>query len=215
MEFAPKSPVPVFPLSNLVLFPGASVPLHVFELRYRAMVQDALRGDRLIAVALLKPGWERDYHGSPEFHPLGCLARFQEVQWLPDDCYDIKLAGVARVRFLRVVREYPYRTAAVALLPQEPLPEDDPLVDLERRALVDAYARATGLSGGANPPFGPRDKLEGVVNAVCMALQLDPAAKLALLEMDSVLERSRRVREALEQHVRRPPPRPGGPGEHN
>ena len=214
MEFAPKSPVPVFPLSNLVLFPCTMAPLHIFELRYRAMVQDALRGDRLIAMALLKPGWEHDYHGSPEFHPLGCLARFQEVQWLPDDCYDIKVVGVTRVRFVRLVREYPYRTAKVTLLPQEPLPDDDPLVELERRALVDAYARVLAQESAA-PAFAPEAKLEGVVNAVCMAMNLEPMAKLALLEMDSVLERSRRVREALEDRVRRPSSRQGGEGEHN
>jgi Lon protease-like protein len=214
VEFAPKGPVPVFPLSNLVLFPCTVAPLHVFELRYRAMVQDALRGDRLIAMALLKPGWERDYHGSPEFHPLGCLARFQEVQWLPDDCYEIKVVGVARVRFLRLVREYPYRTAKVTVLPQEPLPDDDPLVELERRALVDAYARVLARGSAAASTFAPKEKLEGVVNSVCMAINLEPIAKLALLEMDSVLERSRRVREALEDRVRRPAS-PEGEGEHN
>jgi Lon protease-like protein len=215
LEFTPKCPIPVFPLSNLVLFPHAVAPLHVFELRYRAMVQDALRGDRLIAMALLKPGWERDYHSTPEFHPLGCLARLQEVEWLPDNCYDIKVAGMARVRFMRVAREYPYRTASVALMPQEPLPDEDPLVDLERRALVDAYVRVLARGGGVQSPFTPKEKLESVVNAVCMAMSLEPTAKQALLELDSVLERSRRVREALEYQVRRPPSRVGGVGEHN
>jgi len=75
VDLAPRQPVPVFPLPDLVLFPCAVVKLHVFELRYRAMVRDALSADRLIALALLLPGWERDYHGSPEYHPIGCLAR--------------------------------------------------------------------------------------------------------------------------------------------
>src|SRR5437867_1357889 len=99
VQSAPKNPVPVFPLPGVVLFPHAILPLHIFELRYRTMVREALSGERMIAVALLKPGWERDYYGSPEFHELGCLARFQEVEWLPNDCYDLKVVGISRVHF--------------------------------------------------------------------------------------------------------------------
>ena len=60
MKVTPKHPVPVFPLPDLVLFPHVILPLHVFELRYRTMVRDALSGERVIALALLKPGWEGD-----------------------------------------------------------------------------------------------------------------------------------------------------------
>jgi hypothetical protein len=86
-------PVPVFPLPGIVLFPGTTLPLHVFELRYRTMVRDALSGGRQLAMAVLKPGWELDYYGSPEFHDLGCLVRFDEVEWLPNDCYDLRVTG--------------------------------------------------------------------------------------------------------------------------
>jgi hypothetical protein len=54
--------LPIFPLPNVVLFPNVFLPLHVFEPRYRSMVADALTTDRLIGMALLKPGWEQDYH---------------------------------------------------------------------------------------------------------------------------------------------------------
>ena len=49
---------PIFPLPNVVLFPNALLPLHIFEPRYRQMTADALEGERLIAMALLRPGWE-------------------------------------------------------------------------------------------------------------------------------------------------------------
>ena len=55
----------LFPLPNLVLFPHVMQPLHVFEPRYRQMTADALTGDRLIGLVLLKPGWEADYEGKP------------------------------------------------------------------------------------------------------------------------------------------------------
>lgn len=214
MESAPRQPVPVFPLPNLVLFPRTVLPLHVFELRYRAMVRDALQGERVIGMALLKPGWEHDYHGSPEFHAVGCLARVQAVEWLPNDCYDIKVAGVARIRFDRIEREYPYRAARVSLLPQEPLPEDDPLVELEREALAEAFRRFARDLGS---PVTVRDEipLEPLVNHVCMSLAVDPADKQALLEIDSVLDRSRQVREWMSRSQGPPEGKPPSGGERN
>ena len=197
-----------------MLFPHVSAPLHVFESRYRALVRDALAADRLLAIALLKPGWQRDYAGSPEFFGTGCLARLEEAAWRPDDCFDVKVVGLARVRFDRVTSEYPYRAARVTVLPQEPIPEDDPLIDLERRALLDAYVRAVGEQRSAVVPGERAPTLEFVVNGLCCELDLDPAEKLALLELDSLLERSRRLRERLER-VRRAPPSEGGSGERN
>jgi hypothetical protein len=205
--------VPVFPLPSFVLFPLATVPLHIFELRYRAMVRDALRSDRLIATALLKPGWENDYHGSPAFHATGCLARVEEAHWRPDDCYDLKVVGLSRVRLGAISREYPYRSAAVTPLPQDPLSDDDPLVELERRAVLAAYQR---LQGGGEPRSGsdPLPGLEQLVNTVCTKLAIAPEEKLELLELDSVLERSRRLRERIERDLRQPSPPPEG-GERN
>src|SRR5437868_13833149 len=125
LSFVPKHPVPVFPLPGVVLFPGAVLPLHVFELRYRTMVRDALSGERVIALALLRPGWEGDYHASPEFFPVACLARFAEVRWLPDDCYDLSVLGLSRVRLGRVVREFSYRAVRVQVLDEAPYTEGD------------------------------------------------------------------------------------------
>jgi len=214
---APKHPVPVFPLPNVVLFPHAVTPLHVFELRYRTMVRDALSGERLIALALLKPGYERDYHGSPEFFDVGCLAEFDDVVWLTNDCYDLRVKGATRVRFDRIVREFPYRSARVTPLPEEPFTDDDPLVQLEKRALLDTFARL--LKAGAPDPVGleldMRHRYDVLVNAMCACADAGPFEKLALLRMDSVLERGRRVRELTERRLQRfSHPRPEG-GERN
>jgi Lon protease-like protein len=206
----PQKPVPVFPLPGVVHFPHTVIPIHIFELRYRTMVREALSGERLIAMAMLKPGWERDYHGSPEFFELGCLARFEEVEWLPNDCYDLKLRGLARVRFERVVREYPYRAAAVKLMPQEPYTEDDPLVQIEKRALLEACARWAADEDREgevrpSPAFGETLSYEALVNAVCMGLKAGAREKLDLLAADSVIRRGSRARELVEQRLRKPP----------
>jgi len=209
VDLAPKQPVPVFPLPDMVLFPCAVVKLHVFELRYRAMVRDALSADRLIALALLQPGWEHDYHGSPEYHPIGCLGRLDVVDWRPDDCYDLWVTGLSRVRFQRPTREYPYRAARVTLVRQEPLDDEDPLIQMERRTLEEAFRRLPGARSidWSGPPGTLPDaslSFEAFVNTLCAQLPLTPREKLELLELDSVLERSRRTRERIEAALRRP-----------
>lgn len=223
MEFAPKRPVPVFPLPRLLLFPHTILPLHVFELRYRTMVREALSGERLIAIAQLLPGYEGDYHGSPPFHPLGCLARFEEVEWLPNDCYDLRVLGLARVRFERIVKEFPYRAAQVSLVPQAPYTEDDPLVQMEKAALRETctrWLRKVAELSGAEASDGPSAALhyEVLVNGACMLMGAAHADHLELLEMDSVIERGRRVRELMEARLAGglEPPRGGSePGDRN
>lgn len=208
MDFAPSQPVPVFPLPNAVLFPRARMPLHVFELRYRTMVREALSAERLIAMALLAPGWERDYHGSPRFLPLGCVGRIDRVEWLPNDCYNLQIVGVCRVRFQRVVREFPYRACRVEAVADHPYPEDDPLVSMEKLALWKAYQRL--CTGSASPTLGnppvPDADFATLVNGICTFAEIETSDKFALLGLDSVIERARQVRGCIEKQLRKAAP---------
>ena len=65
--------VRLFPVPNLVVFPHVMQPLHVFESRYLEMFGEALDGDGLIAMSMLKPGWEPDYESRPALMPQACL----------------------------------------------------------------------------------------------------------------------------------------------
>ena len=76
--------IPLFPLPNVVLFPGVFLPLHIFEERYRALTRDALAGDRIIGMALLRPGFEGDYAGRPPIYPVGCAGVISHSDRLPD-----------------------------------------------------------------------------------------------------------------------------------
>ena len=215
MHPAPKRPVPVFPLPGLVLFPHATLPLHIHELRYRTMIRDALSSERMIALATLKPGWENDYHGSPEFHELGCVARIEEIEWLPNDCYDLRLLGTHRVRFTRTVREFPYRACEVEVLPTPPYDETDPFTGMERHALLEVTRRLLPLGPEAwlQPPLpSPDAPFEALVNAIAQAARLPLDARLELLAMDSLFDRARRLRELLARRAgEKPSPPSAGP----
>ncbi len=201
MANLPKRPVPVFPLPGVVLFPNAVMPLHIFELRYRTMVRDALSGERMIALATLKPGWEADYQGSPAFHEIGCVAEFEEVNWLPNDCYDLRLRGVIRARFTKVAREFPYRACEVELMRSSPYDEDDPLAGMEREALLETTRALLPLGERfwTSPPLAPQGAdFETIVNTIAQASRLPTEARLELLGIDSVFDRARRLHELLE-----------------
>jgi uncharacterized protein len=100
----------IFPLPTAVLLPGAVVPLHIFEPRYRKMVADALAGDRMLGLCMLEPGWEPDYHGRPRVRPLCGVGRIANEEKLPDGRFNIQLIGVARAEILEELPpEQPYR----------------------------------------------------------------------------------------------------------
>lgn len=144
--------VPLFPLPNVVLFPGRRLPLHIFEPRYRTMAADALAGGRLIAMALLVPGWEKDYYGNPPVHEVVGVGRIVSSHKLPDGKYNLTLEGVARARIAAIERETPYRQARVALLPSTGDAAALSARVAERRALAE-LCRAVRLAvpAGADP----------------------------------------------------------------
>src|ERR1700732_3420710 len=81
--------IPLFPLPNLVLFPGVAVPLHIFEPRYREMIADVSASHGIIGMMLLKGDWERDYYAYPDIFEVGCAGRISLLTPLPDGRYNL------------------------------------------------------------------------------------------------------------------------------
>lgn len=141
--------VPLFPLPNVVLFPKAVLPLHIFEERYKQMTADVLRSHRQVAMALLRPGWEKNYYGRPPIEPVVCVGAILSHERLPDGQYNFLLQGHTRARVVREVGEGPYRQAEL-----EPLVETEgsafELAE-ERRRMVELFDRDAyaALPGGA------------------------------------------------------------------
>lgn len=123
---------PIFPLPNVVLFPYTALPLRVFEDRYQEMVAQALSEERLIAMALLKPGWEPDYDDRPEIHEMVCLGRITADERFESGEFNIIVTGIHRAVVVdELETDLPYRVGHLELY--RDYYAADPLVNREVR----------------------------------------------------------------------------------
>ena len=202
----------IFPLPSVVLFPGAALPLHVFEPRYRAMVDDALKGDGIFAMAQLALGWEQEYGGSPELLPLMCVGNISVHQVLEDGKFNVVVTGLSRAR---LIQEWPeaqgrlYREVEAELLPDPAFegPEEAQLrqavVELTTRLPTEVAARLTKvtarLRGGA------------FVDVLASTLVTEIPRRYALLcELDVKRRMQRLLEEVSGVMTRLRPSRPDG-----
>ena len=130
----------IFPLPTAVLLPGAVLPLHIFEPRYRKMVTDALAGNRVIAMSMFEDGWEGEYEGRPPVRRICGVGRIHTDEQLPDGRFNIQLVGVTRAEILEELDEpEPYRVVR-ARFPHEAPPADPAAAESLRHALVSLCA---------------------------------------------------------------------------
>ncbi len=109
--------VPIFPLPEVVLFPRTILPLHVFEPRYREMMADALAGERLLAIALLKAGYEPLYYTRrAPIHATVGVGQILESEKLADGNYNLLLRGLGRATVVSEIPDRPYRLARLEVL---------------------------------------------------------------------------------------------------
>jgi uncharacterized protein len=191
--------IPVFPLPNVVLFPNVFLPLHIFEPRYRQMVEDALNGDRILGMVLLRPGWERDYDGRPAVYPLGCAGVITHAERLADGRFNIVLRGMEKFRITGEEAGKSYRLAHVEVVPE---PAADSLrteMRAERRRLESLLVPQPEGQPESKVPSSMAD--EDLVNALAQYLEFEPVEKQALLERDGVLHRCQSLIELLEMKV--------------
>jgi Lon protease-like protein len=193
----PRS-LPLFPLPDVVLFPNVFLPLHVFEPRYRAMVEDVLAGDRLIGMVLLKPGWEPDYDGRPPVYGVGCAGLVTHAERLPDGRFNLVLRGLSKFRISGERADQVYRVASVETALETLADADRILLGDECRRLEALLVTALEGSDARFPPTMPHDDL---VNALAQYLPLEPLERQALLEQPGALARCRSLAELLEMKV--------------
>jgi Lon protease-like protein len=190
--------IPLFPLPNVVLFPGMALPLHIFEPRYRAMARDALRGPRLIGMVLLRGDWRAEYAGRPPIFDTGTVGQMVHVDELADGRFNIVLRGLKTfVVRDEIALERPYREARVAWRDDA----DGPVPGAAREALVGLVHRYLDRLGRkpTSPSGLDRDVDDATfVNFCAQHLDLDPLERQALLEEASTSARAGRLADVLE-----------------
>ena len=191
--------IPIFPLQDVMLFPNVSRPLHIFEPRYRAMVADALKGDRIIGMVLLRAGYEAEYEGRPPVYPIGCAGLITDVEELPDGRYAIVLRGLVKFRVTSEDQSRPYRLARVQALPEVADDEQRAALRRQRTRLTTLLAEVAAPDSEPPPPSLPDQDL---VNGLAQYLQIDPIERQALLEQKDVVSRSQALIELLEAMVK-------------
>jgi Lon protease-like protein len=200
----------VFPLPDLVFFPGTLLPLHIFEPRYRQMTADVLRSPApVLAVARLRPGWEADYHGTPPIFDVAGVGLVVHHEQLDDGRYNLLLQGLARVRLLAPTLERPYRRVRAELVEDRYPPATD--LGVATAALLAScqklVARVPELGRALRERgLGQREGWTGAIGAGVDPSQLadllgaafvrDADERQGLLETADVGERLSRVTEA-------------------
>jgi Lon protease-like protein len=184
--------IPIFPLETTLLFPGVSRPLHIFEPRYRAMIADALKGDRIIGMATLKPGFESDYAGRPPIYDIGCAGVITDVEELPGGRFNIVVRGLVKFRVTNEDNSRAYRLAHVEEMP-EVLNEGDKAALHKQRLRLEAL-----VTKGSDTKIPPDTTDEALVNWLAQYVHMTHAQRQNLLELQSVLLRARALIELIE-----------------
>ncbi|MGB7949076.1 MAG: LON peptidase substrate-binding domain-containing protein [Candidatus Binatia bacterium] len=190
--------LPVFPLTGVLLLPGTVLPLHVFEPRYRAMVEDSLSAERVFGMIQPfapqqdnrpLPGAENQ---APDFYRVGCAGYIEKWEKLPEGRYFVQLKGVNRFRFeqeFSLQRGYRRVKADYQIFPDATLHEG---WQCDRPAVLQAlasYGQAHGLQ--VKPEQAERFTDLELVNLLSVSLPFHPAEKQALLEATSLKDRER------------------------
>jgi Lon protease-like protein len=190
--------IPIFPLQDVMLFPNVARPLHIFEPRYRAMVADALKGNRIIGMVMLRAGHEAEYEGRPPIYSIGCAGRITDVEELPDGRYSIVLRGLVKFRVISEDQSRPYRLARVEALPEVPDSQQRAALRRQRPRLTELLAKVAAPDSEPPPPALPDEDL---VNGLAQYLEVDPTERQELLELKDLVSRSQALIDLLEERV--------------
>jgi Lon protease-like protein len=191
--------IPIFPLPNVVLFPNVFLPLHVFEPRYREMVDEALKGDRIIGMVLLRPGWQTDYEGRPPVYPVGCAGVITHAERLNDGRFNIVLRGMEKFTIRGEEGGHAYRMAIVETIDEPPASAWRAEMQTHRQRLEALLMPHTERRTDLKIPSAMPD--EDLVNALAQYLELEPVERQALLERNGLLDRCRSLIDLLEMKV--------------
>lgn len=182
--------IPLFPLPNLVLFPNIVVPLHIFEERYKSMINSCIERDESFGVVLLRSGAEEETEES--IHRVGVTARIVQVERLEDGRMNILTEGEARFRVYRFTQQKPYWKGSVDFFEDN---ESHPGIDALYDEVAELYRKVCEigqkLSTTEQSEVVLPESAADLSYMVSYVLDIDSEEKQKLLEMTSTAERLR------------------------
>ena len=194
-------PIPLFPLPQCVLLPHATIPLHIFEPRYRAMVADVLDGRGLIAMARFQgPVSKACYEGKPPIRPHVCIGMVVRHQALDDGRYHILLQGVARGRIVEELPHDPYRIARIEPI-EGPHPADAELQPLRQRIeqlLCDPALKTLAAVSAIHNWLSSEIPTPALVDLASMTVSDDDESRYQMLAEPDIRARARWLTSQLE-----------------
>ena len=197
--------VRLFPLRNVVLFPGVVQAFNIFEPRYRKMMEDCLDNDQLITMATVDPLGSKLSTDVPEIEPVVCIGRVLSSTKLPDGNYNLFLIGVKRAVVLTELdTSLPYRSAEVKVQ-NEDLAEQ--FSDgISRELILSKFEALLQLIPGVNSQVLEQFKSKSLplcrlVDMVCYAAGMDPDDQVRILSTFDLNRRGKMLLELLDQRI--------------
>ncbi len=189
--------LPLFPLPQAVLFPGALMPLHVFEPRYRQMTRDALDTHKMMAVVQLLPQSPEEPPGHPAIARVAGVGAIVEANELPDGRFNILLEGRGRVHLTELPFVPPYRRARAELLEDRP----GDVSEIDHHSLIAVANAFTSFVQSRDASFQfslpPSLPASRIADLCAHHLILDAKERQAILESLDPAARVRMVSDAL------------------
>lgn len=183
--------IPVFPLTGALLLPGGQLPLNIFEPRYLEMVNDALRGEKLIG--MIQPDLNKPHHGEdpPALSKIGCIGRISAFQETGDGRYHISLSGICRFKVIEETTvNTGYRQCKIEAIEAD-LTETSQGETVDRDAVLLAFKNYLAANNmDADWETVDKADTETLITALCMMSPYDPAEKQALLEATTLKDRA-------------------------
>ena len=193
--------IALFPLPNLVLFPNIVVPLHIFEERYKLMINGCIDRDEVFGLVLLRSG--ADDESEETIHRVGVTARIVEVERLDEGRMNILCEGESRFRIYRFTQAAPFWRGAVELFEDKDEPSPESLYEQVAELYRSVAILGAKLSGSEPAELALPESPTDLSYTVAYVLDFDSEEKQKLLEMNSTPERLRMLVAHLTETLRK------------
>jgi len=195
--------VRLFPLPNVVLFPRVIQPLHIFEPRYKQMIEDALDDNGLIALCLLRPSAGYGANNVAPIYSEICIGKIIQEERLPDGRFNLLLQGVSRAKIIKEVNDGKlYRTAKVEILHDVPLPSEENANRIRTKLLkrmTKWFTQQPSAKAQLDRLVQSDLSLGNLCDVFSFALPLSVDLKILLLQLVNIEDRAMLLLEVIEQ----------------